>query len=260
MHVRLYIFSPSLGVERQWIRHTDLKQARRRVKTGEGRITSSRQMLQIHSTRKQSCNVWSREQHFQLCRKTEPQPDWWVRVEHTDQLTGLGRSKQEQSGTRCATHQRRQVPMLKELSERATKLRNDPEPRDHGPKGYQWNVFAKVMPDRMRNCVWQITRRLARPGRMKHVERPCGRARNGQVSEFTKMNHFREPQKDGECSLRLWRDAVMVSSEHWRGTPARVQRLDRKPMTEMNGELWNTSPRQEEKLQIKDRECIALRQ
>ena len=33
----------------------------------------------------------------------------------------------------------------------------------------------KVMPDRMRNCAWQITRRLARPGRMKHVERPCGR-------------------------------------------------------------------------------------
>ena len=35
--------------------------------------------------------------------------------------------------------------------------------------------------------------------------------------------------------------------------------MDRKPLTEMNGELWNTSPRQEEKLQIKDRECIALK-
>ena len=63
----------------------------------------------------------------------------------------------------------------------------------------------------------------------------------------------------------------MVSSEHWRGTLARVrrfraiwrcpenQRWDRKPLTEMNGELRNTSPRQEEKLQIKDRECIALK-
>ena len=30
-------------------------------------------------------------------------------------------------------------------------------------------------------------------------------------------------------------------------------------MTEMNGESLNTSPRQEEKLQIKDRECIALK-
>ena len=37
------------------------------------------------------------------------------------------------------------------------------------------------------------------------------------------------------------------------------QRLDRKPLTEMNGKLWNTSPRQEEKQKIKDRECIALK-
>ena len=63
----------------------------------------------------------------------------------------------------------------------------------------------------------------------------------------------------------------MVSKGHWRGTLARVrrcqpiwrcpenQRWDRKPLTEMNGELRNTSPRQEEKLQIKDRECIALK-
>ena len=42
-HVRLHIFSPGHGVERQWIRHTDLRQARTRVKTGEGRIISSRQ-------------------------------------------------------------------------------------------------------------------------------------------------------------------------------------------------------------------------
>ena len=33
-----------------------------------------------------------------------------------------------------------------------------------------------------------------------------------------------------------------------------------KPLTEMNGEPWNTPPRQEEKLQIQDRECIALKQ
>ena len=105
---------------------------------------------------------------------------------------------------------------------------------------------------------------------MKHVERPCG-LRNGQVSEFTEMSHFREPQKASECSLRLWRGAVMVSSGHWKGTLARVrrcrpiwrcpenQRLDRKPLTEMNGKPWNTSPRQEEKIQIKDRECIAVK-
>ena len=37
------------------------------------------------------------------------------------------------------------------------------------------------------------------------------------------------------------------------------QRWDRKLLTEMNGEPRNTLPRQEEKLQIKDRECIALK-
>ena len=120
---------------------------------------------------------------------------------------------------------------------------------------------CKVMPDTVRNCAWQITRRLARPGRMKQIERPCGRPHNGQVSKFTELNHIREPQKADEWSLRLWRGTVMVSSGHCRGTLARVrrcrliwrrpenQRWDRKPLTEMNGELWNTPPRQEENLQ-----------
>ena len=69
---------------------------------------------------------------------------------------------------------------------------------------------CKVMPDTLRNCAWQITRRFARPGRVKHVERPCERLRSGQVSEFTELDHFRAPQKDGdmsklhdECSPRL---------------------------------------------------------
>ena len=63
----------------------------------------------------------------------------------------------------------------------------------------------------------------------------------------------------------------MVSSTHWRGTLARVRRCrpiwrrpenerwDRKPLTGMNGEPWNISLGQEEKLQIRDRECIALK-
>ena len=63
----------------------------------------------------------------------------------------------------------------------------------------------------------------------------------------------------------------MVSSGHWKGKLARVcrcrivwwrpenQRWDEKPLNEISGEPWNTSPRQEEKLQIKDRECIALK-
>ena len=132
-------------------------------------------------------------------------------------------------------------------------------------EGISVECVCKVMPDTVRNCAWQITRRLARPGRAKQNE--SSRRHNGHVSKFTKMNHFTY----GEWSLRLWRDAVMVSSGHWRGTLARVcrcrpiwrcpetQRWDRKLLTEMNGEPWNTSPRQEEKPQIKDRECIALK-
>ena len=115
--------------------------------------------------------------------------------------------------------------------------------------------ICKVMPDTVCNCAWQTSRRLARPGRAKQNE--ASRRHNGQVSKFTKMNHF----TDGEWNLRLWRNAVMVLSGHWKGKLATVCRCQIfwKPLTEMNGELRNTLPRQEEKLQIKDRECIALK-
>ena len=138
-------------------------------------------------------------------------------------------------------------------------------------EGISVERICKVMPDTVCNCAWHTSRRLARPGRVKHVERPCGRLRNCQESEFTEMSHFREPQKAGECSLRLWRGTVMVSSGHWKGKLVRVcrcrifwkrpenQRWDRKLLNEMNGELRKTLPRQEEKLQIKDGECIALK-
>ena len=43
------------------------------------------------------------------------------------------------------------------------------------------------------------------------------------------------------------------------GDAQRINAGDRKPLTEMNGELGNTSPRQEEKLQIKDSDCTALK-
>ena len=131
-------------------------------------------------------------------------------------------------------------------------------------EGVSVERVGKVMPDTVRHCAWQISRRLARPGRAKQNE--ASRRHNGQVSKITKMNHF----TDGEWSLRLWRDAVMVPGGHWRGTLARVcrcrtikrrpenQRWDRKSLTQINGEPWNTSPRQEENLQIKDRECTAL--
>ena len=48
MHVRSHNFSPGHGVERQWIKHTDFRQAGTRVKTGEGRIISPRQTRQTH--------------------------------------------------------------------------------------------------------------------------------------------------------------------------------------------------------------------
>ena len=124
---------------------------------------------------------------------------------------------------------------------------------------------CKVMPDTVRNCAWQTSRRLTRPGRAKQNE--ASRRHNRQVSKFTKMNHF----TDGEWNLRLWRNADLVPRGHWKCKLARVcrcrivwrcpenQRWDRKLLTEMNGEPWNTSSRQEEKLQIKDRECIALK-
>ena len=132
-------------------------------------------------------------------------------------------------------------------------------------EGISVERVCKVMPDTLRNRTWQTSRRLARPGRAKQNE--ASRRHNGQVSKFTKMNHF----TDGEWNLRLWRDAVMVSSGHCKGKLARIcgcrifwrrpenQRWDRKLLTVMNGELRNTSPRQKEKLQIKDRECIALK-
>ena len=59
---------------------------------------------------------------------------------------------------------------------------------------------CKVMQDTVQNCAWQTTRRLAKPGRVKQIERPCGRSHNGQVSEFAELNHFREPQKAGYMS------------------------------------------------------------
>ena len=93
MHVIPHIFSPGHGVERQWIKHTDLRQAGTRVKTGEGRIISSRQTRQIHTREKQSWIVWSRMEHFQPCRWTELKTDWWVHVKHSGQLTWLSWTK-----------------------------------------------------------------------------------------------------------------------------------------------------------------------
>ena len=132
-------------------------------------------------------------------------------------------------------------------------------------EGISVERVCKVMPDTVRNCAWQRSLRLARSGRAKQNE--ASRRHNGQVSKFTKMNQF----TDGERNLRLWRNAVLVPQGRWKCKLVRVcrcrigwrcpenQRCDRKLLTEMNGEPSDTSSRQEEKLQIRDRECIALK-
>ena len=96
-------------------------------------------------------------------------------------------------------------------------------------------------------CVSDITLR----GQAEQGKNEASRRHNGQVTKFTKMNHF----TDGEWNLRLWRNAVMVPRGHWKCKQAGIcrcrigwrctesQRCDRKLLTEMNGELWNTSPR-----------------
>ena len=213
--------------------------------------------------------VWSREQHFSVMSEDGVEA----------RLVGAREAFRPTDRTRLIKMRAVKNPVCitpKASSVNAGRIERASQKVEKRSRTSRWKVsverVCKVMPDTVRNCAWQITRRLARPGRMKLVERPCGRLRNGQVSEFTELNHFREPQKAGEWSLRLWRGTVMVSSGHWRGTLARVrrcrpiwrrpenQRWDRKPLTEMNGEPWNTPPRQEEKLQIQDRECIALKQ
>ena len=140
-------------------------------------------------------------------------------------------------------------------------------------EGVSVERVCKVMSDTVRKCAWQITRRLARPGRMKQVKRPCGRSHNGQVSEFTELYRFREPQKADEWSSEtveghghgFKRTLEKYASESSQsadpsGDAQRINAGTESRSTEMNGEPWNTPPRQEEKLQIQDRECTALKQ
>ena len=53
----------------------------------------------------------------------------------------------------------------------------------------------KVLPVVVRHCAWRITHRRVRSNGKKQTERLRGRPHNGQVSEFTEVNHFRHPQK-----------------------------------------------------------------
>ena len=67
--------------------------------------------------------------------------------------------------------------------------------------------------------------------REKPDERLRGRPHNGQVSESTEVNHFRDAQKAADMSklyewwsLRLWMGTILVSGGHYVGNPARVRR------------------------------------
>ena len=73
----------------------------------------------------------------------------------------------------------------------------------------------------VKNPVCNTPKASVRPDWKKQIERLHGRPHNGQESEFAQVNHFGDPQKAGNMSklygrwsLRLWRNAVMVSSGH----------------------------------------------
>ena len=110
----------------------------------------------------------------------------------------------------------------------------------------------------MRHCAWQMTHRHVRSDGKKQIEWPRGRPHSGQVSEFAEVNHFRDPQKADEWSLRHWRGTVMVSGGQYMGAPAGVRRcrsICRRPeglrwvtrvLKEMIGDPRNRPSHQEE--------------
>ena len=86
------------------------------------------------------------------------------------------------------------------------------------------------------------------------------------MAEFAEAVHFRDPGKaadmpklDDRWNLGLWLGKSLASDEHYVGTSAGVprcrsiwrrpekQRLDRKMLTEMNGEPWNPTGHHQEK-------------
>ena len=228
MHVRLHIFSSGHGVERQWIVRTDLRQAGTRVKTGEGRIISSCQMRQIPQHVKTVLNRLESGAAFSAMSGN--------RVEA--RLVGACAAFRPTDRTRlnelrAVNYSVCDTPKASNVNaERIERASQKVEKRSRTSRarfeGVSVERVCKVMPDTVRNCAWQITRRL----------RQC-KAEQGVAST----------QRGTLARVRRYRPV-------WR-CPEN-QRWDRKPLTEMNGELRNTSPRQEEKLHIKDGECIAL--
>ena len=263
MHVRLHIFSPRHGVERRWIKHTDPQAG-----THEGEDRRGKDHLFSSNT--------TAPQHVKaVLNRLESEAAFSAMVGTGVEARLVGACEAFRPTDRTRLNEMRAVkntvcdtPKASSANaERIERASQMVEKRSRTSRSWFEGIsverVCKVMPDTVCNCAWQTSRRLARPGRAK--QNKASRRHNGQVSKFTKMSHF----TNGEWSLRLWRDTVMVSSGYRRDKLARVcrcrlvwrrpgnQRRDEKPLTEMNGEPRNTLPRQEEKLQIKDRECIA---
>ena len=229
MHVGLHIFSPRHGVERRWIKRTDLRQARTWVKTGEGRFISFRQTRQIHKqveavlSRLESGAVFSAMSGNGVEARLVAQCEAFRPTDRTRQIKTRAVRK-----SLCNTPKTSSA-----IAERIEQASQKIEKRSRTSRSWYEEVsverVCKVMPDTVRNCARQITRRRARPGRMKHVERPCGRVRNGQG-----LGH-----------------GVKWTLERYAGESSQVPtHLETPRDTVAKGE----------KLQIQDRECITLKQ
>ena len=118
----------------------------------------------------------------------------------------------------------------------------------------------KMLPFLVRHSAWLITHYQVKSDGKTPCERLRGRPYQGQAAECADVVHFRDPGKvadmpklDDRWNLGLWWGKSLASDEHYVGTSEGVrrcrsicrrpekQRWDRKMLTEMNGEPWNST-------------------
>ena len=128
----------------------------------------------------------------------------------------------------------------------------------------------KMLSFLVRNCAWPITHYQVKSDGKTPCERLCGRPYQGQVAEFAEVVHLRDPGKaadmpklDDSWNVGMWLGKSLASDEHHVGTSAGVrrcrsiwrrperQRWDRKILTEMNGEPWNSVPQKDKAPQVR---------
>ena len=118
--------------------HTDLRQARTMVKTREERIIIFSSNATDPQHVKAALNRLESEAAFLAMSVNRVEARLAGACEAFRQSDRDSAERNESSQEPGVRHTgRRQVPMLKELSERDRRLRNDPEPRDHGSKEYR---------------------------------------------------------------------------------------------------------------------------